>query len=227
MKYITLFLLIEFLIAPKIIGQEDLEYFEGEVHFKISVKSLDENLPTAILEQELGNKLIGKVKEKKYLMLQNSSGELGNMKMIYLLEEGIGYIEYENRDTIEQFRIDTPPGELLEVKKNKEPKKEILGKLRESITIRYKPEKYSEYIDEISGTYYYHSDYKLNPAYYKNHKSEYWNLFVNESESISIRNEIVHYPLLEAIYEAEQIIVKEIGEEEFEIDKTRPIKIID
>lgn len=219
--------MLELLITLKISGQENMGYFEGEVHFKISVKSLDESIPTAIFEQEIGNKLIGKVKEKKYLMLQNSGGELGNMKMIYLLEQGIGYVEYENRDTIEQFRIDTSPGELLEVKKNKHPKKEILGELRESVTIRFKPNKYSEYVDEVSGTYYYHPDYKLNPEYYKNHKSEYWNLFVNESKSISIRNEIVHYPLLEALYEVEQILVKEIREEEFEIDKTRPIRIIE
>lgn len=220
-------LLVGFLISQQVLGQKSTKYFEGEVHFTISVKSLDENTPTAIFEQEIGNKMIGKVKEKKYLMLQNSGGELGHMKMIYLLEEGIGYIEYENRDTIEQFRIDTSPGELLEIKRNKQPKKEILGELRESVTIRYKPKMYSEYLDEVSGTYYFHSDYKLNPEYYKNHKSGYWNLFVNESGSISIRNEIVHYPLLEALYEVEQILVKEIDEEEFAIDKTRPIKIID
>ena len=68
------------------------------------------------------------------------------------------------------------------------------------------------------GKYYYNPKYKLNKQAYSNHKSGFWNLFVNESGSISVRNEVVHKPLYTSIMEAFQIIEKKIPEDLFEID---------
>ena len=52
-----------------------------------------------------------------------------------------------------------------------------------------------------------------------------WNQFVELGEgAISVRNEILTYPLYRTTYEVMEIIEKDISEEEFELDKSKVIK---
>ena len=55
--------------------------------------------------QELGNKMIGYVKEDKYVMIDSTRGKLGATKTIVLLDVGIAYQESEKSDTIYKSRI--------------------------------------------------------------------------------------------------------------------------
>jgi len=222
MKHFYKKILLVFLLSCNIKNIPQNQYFEGEVHFKIEYESFNDNLAKELLVKELGSTLIGKVKEDKYLMYQNSSGDLGTTKIIYLLKENTGYVEYEKSDTIWQFNIDEEPGELLEVTKNTNDKKLILGDSCGSVTIRYIPKQ--SYVEQISCTYYFNPKYKLNPKFYQNHKDSYWNLFVNESKSISVRNEVMNYPHYKSIYQAQKIIVKNIKETEFNLPKNKIIK---
>ncbi len=144
-------------------------YFEGEVHFKVSCKSLDSRIPQEYLENEVGDSFIGKVKENKYLMIQNSNGELGNYKMIVLLDEGIGYEIYEKSDTIYKFSLLDNPDELLEVTMDEDFTRVILEDSCKSVTIKYKPSVTSGVIEYVEAKYFFNTKYKLNKEKYKNH----------------------------------------------------------
>jgi len=198
-------------------------YFEGEVHFRVSCRSLDSRIPQEYLENEIGDSFIGKVKENKYLMIQNTNGIHGNYKAIMLLDEGIGYEIYEKSDMIYRFSLLENPDELIEVALNEDDSKVILEDTCKSVTIKYKPSGTSDVIEYVEAKYYFNSNYKLSKEKYKNHNYSFWNKFVDKSGSISVRNEILTYPLYETVYQAVEIIEKEIAEEEFEIDVNKII----
>ena len=87
-KKIPALILCILLLSAAKSQQTDNNYFEGEIHFNISSVSFDERIPQEVLEMENGNTMVGKVKRDKYLMYQNTGGELGKTKMIFLLKEG-------------------------------------------------------------------------------------------------------------------------------------------
>jgi len=61
---------------------------------------------------------------------------------------------------------------------------------------------------------------------YSKHEMSFWNKFVELGNGgISVRNEIVTYPLYSMTFEAVKILEKEISDKEFEIDKSKIIII--
>jgi len=205
---------------------KDELFFEGEVQYKVEYESMDQRLSKQFLINSYGDTLIGKVKEDKYIMYQNTKVPNGKTKMIYLLNEGIIYIEQSNSDTIYKMRLDEKEGPLIEFKRNKEDKLVILGDECESISIKFTPKKKNAFYKLIEAKYYFNTDYKLNPQKYTNHFTSYWNLFVNEAKSISVRNEIINHPYYKVVYEAFKITPMKISDDEFLIDKNKPIKEI-
>lgn len=220
--------LIPFLIAfsLSLIAQNtDEKYFEGEVHFTVSCESLDSRFPQEFLEKETGNLMVGKVKRNKYLMHQNTSGELGKTKMIFLLEEGIGYIEYEKSDTVIQFSLEENADLLLSIRLNEADKKAILGDTCKSITIKYIPQLTYGVIEYVEAKYYFNPNFQLDRKMYAKHKMNFWNQFVElGTGGISVRNEILTYPLFHTVYEVMEIIEKEISDDEFEVSTTKVIQ---
>ncbi|GEQ86124.1 hypothetical protein ULMS_16320 [Patiriisocius marinistellae] len=105
---------------------------------------------------------------------------------------------------------------MIEFKRNPEDQIKILDELCESISIVYKPTGTESFFQIFKGKYYFNPKYKLNKNLYKKYTDGFWNLFVEESESISIKNETEFYPLFKTIQEATKIEEKKIPFSMFE-----------
>lgn len=197
-------------------------YFEGEVVMAIKYTSINDNISEKILAQEFGDTLIGYTQESRYVMHMNSRGAIGKSKMLLFLDKGYGLMEIEKSDTIYKFKLDKEPGELVNFKHHPEIKKVILGDSCPSITVKFKG-KDEDYFQYEEGTYFYNPKYKLNKAYYKNYKNNYWNLIIGESGAMCVRNENLVFPLWRAESEAISIVEKEIPDAFFE---PNPDKVI-
>ncbi|RNC86012.1 MAG: hypothetical protein ED557_04375 [Balneola sp.] len=200
------------------VAQNSSEYFEGEVTFSVEHESINSEIPTDYFYYLFGNSMTGIVTEKKYKTITKSLG-LGISTTYYDLENKKVYMESSESDTIRWYPLDEENGELISVQRNKEEKKFLFDGLRESVTIEYIPN--NPNIERIVGTFYFHPDYKLNKELYANHKYSFWNLFINESGSISIRNESYIYPLFKSIAQVTNIEEREVLDSELEFDKTK------
>lgn len=203
------------------------DYFEGVVNYKISYESLNENIPVNFFETQIGTSMTAYVKEDRYTMIYHGKGELGWMKTIVRLDEGYTYTEYEKNDTIIKEKFGSQKETLIEFKRNKKDKKIILDEPCESITLSHKSNDPDEYFSETHGKYYFNPKYKLNANLYKNYTDEFWNLYVEESEAISLRNEMELRPLLKAIQEAESISREIVSKKIFEPNKEKVIIIVE
>lgn len=209
-----------FIFISNIYGQD---YFEGELKYKIEYKSLSPSISTNFLETEFGNSFSAYVKEDRYAMIYHAKGKQGWMKIIVRLDKGYSYTEFEKSDTITKSKFGNEKDKLLEIKRNSDNKKEILGEYCESITIKYEPTDPKSFFQSFKGRYYFNPKYRLNSKLYKNYTDGFWNLFVQESESISIRNEAEFFPLFKSIAEAISIEQKEISFEMFEPNTSKMI----
>ncbi len=200
------------------VAQNSSKYFEGEVTFSVEHESINSQIPTDYFYYLFGNSMTGIVKEKRYKTITESLG-MGISTTYYDLEDKKVYMESSESDTIWWYPLDEEPGELVSVQRNKEEKKFLFDGLRESVTIEYIPN--NPNIERIVGTYYFLPDHKLNKELYANHKYGFWNLFINESGSISIRNEMYIYPLAKSISQVTDIEEREVPDSELEFDKTK------
>lgn len=217
-----MFILILTTVSNEYLNSQELEFFEGDIEFSITYESINPNISEEFLESILGDKMIGIVKHDKYKTIKPSSAGFSGRSIYYFLDENTGYIDYDDKDTIFKFKLDESPGYLIEMKEENKDKKEILGQKCPSILIDYVPNDQSNFT-RITGRYYYDSRFKLDPEKYKNHKESFWNLYVEKSGSISVRNEITNYPIYKSIYQALKVIPKEVDDSEFELN---PKKII-
>ena len=155
----------------------------------------------------------------------NNKGSIEWTKQIILLDENVLYFECEKLDTIYKYPLDKEASKLIRIHKNEGDNLIILGDECPSLTLDYEMTDPNSIFSSNQGKYYYNPKYKLNKEAYANHRVGFWNLFVNESGSISVRNEVVQKPLFKSVMEAFQIIEKKIPDELFEIDtKNKVIK---
>jgi len=204
------------------VGAQD--YFEGEIQYTINYEPINKKISASILEKELGNSLTAYVKDDRYAMVYHGNGSNGWMKVVVLLKEECTYTEFEKSDTITKTKFGKSKQRLLLFKRNLENKKEVLNEMCESITINYESKEKEAFFQISKGTYYFNPKYKLNTDFYKNDTDSYWNLFVGESKSISIRNETEYYPLFKVVQEAVFIKKKKISNKIFVINKSKFIK---
>lgn len=195
------------------------DYFEGKVIFEKSYQTLNPRVTNEMLNEHYGNWMIGFVQENRYLMYAPLDSK-DTTKIFYFLETSDGYVEKTNSDTIEHFRIDEAPGTLRKIELVNSTKL-ILGDKCKAVKIEYTPKE--GYIEKVSGVYYFNPKYKLNSKYYINHKESFWNLFVEKSGSISVRNEITYFPFFKSVYEATNIIEQEIDDELFKLNPNKYI----
>jgi len=201
------------------------EYFEGEVHFKISYDSFIDQLPEALLIQEFGDTLVGYVQENRYIMTSNTKGTAGEQKLIMLMDENLVYVVSEKSDTIYRSPINKEEDELIEVHKVKDETKVVLGDICPAVILNSKNTDPENPFTVKLGKYFYNPKFKLNKAAYANHKSGHWNSFVNETGAISVRNEVRHEPLYKSVMVAFQILPKKIPDALFDITKYNKVII--
>ena len=218
MNYTKILTLLIVLITNTLSAQN---YFEGEVQYKIEYEAINKNIPITYLEQELGKSFTAYVKEDRYAMVYHGQGKQGWMKTIVRLDEGYSYTEFEKSDTITKTKFGSEKNELIMFKRNTNDQKKILGEDCESITINYKTTDTN--ISEIRGKYYFNPKYRLNPKLYSKYTDSFWNLYVEEAESISLRNETELYPLFKAVQEVTTITEKKIDNATFEPNKSKVI----
>ena len=199
------------------------EYFEGVVNYTISYESLNKNIPKSLFETQIGTKMTAYIKEDRYAMVFDGKGELGWSKTIVRLDEGYTYTEYEKNDTIIKEKFGNIKDTLIDFKRNKNDKKIIFNESCQSISLSYKSDDSEAYFSETYGTYYFNPKYKLNSKLYKNYTDGFWNLYVEETEAVSLRNEIELRPLLRAVQEAESISKEELSNKYFEPNKEKTI----
>lgn len=219
-SYIFAFLILCKFFHANSFSQESHEYFEGEVTFSSEFESLDPDIPDEYWYYVFGHSLVGIVKEDKYKTITISESEGITTTYYYLREKKI-YMESSKSDTIKWYPLDEESGELISVLKNKEEKKFLLGALRESVTLEYIPN--DLYIEKVLSTHYYMPEHKLNKELYANHKTSFWNLFINESGSISVRNEGFIYPFLKRIDQVTNIEERYVDDSELEFDTTKVV----
>jgi hypothetical protein len=195
------------------------QYFQGDVNFIISYEPKSPEAQEFI-DNYMSTQMVGTVMENKYKISEMTKA-LGKVTTYYYLNESRIYYDIENSDTIKWYPLDKEPGELISVTKNEKEQKKVLGAYRESVTIKYISD--SPYSERHEGTYYFHPQYKLNKELYANHKSGFWNLFVNKSGSISVFNEIYVVPLYKSTHEAIEIKEREVSEEEFILNPNKAI----
>jgi hypothetical protein len=199
------------------------EYFEGVLEYKVSYESSSESIPTELLENEFGTSFTAYVQEDRYAMIYHSTGQFGWMKVIVSLKDGYSYTEFENSDTIAKSRLNMGQEELIEFKRNSDNKKMVLAELCESVTIVIKPLAPDAFYQEQRGTHYFNPKYKLNAKLYEKYTDGFWNLFVVESNAISIRNETEFYPLFKKIDEATSIVAEAVPDAIFKLDPNKTI----
>lgn len=194
------------------------EYFEGEVHFKITYTPLLDGLSEELFVRELGDTLIGYVQESRYIMESNTNGAFGKSKVILLLDENIAYTISEKSDTIYKSALNQENNKLLEISRNDNDIKTVLGDECPSINLVIENVNPSIPYRKSNSTYYYNPKYKLNKKAYAIHKQGYWNRFVDEAGAISVRNESTFEPLYKSVMSAFDIIPKDVPDSLFEID---------
>ena len=219
-KVLKLKALLFLFLTSSVYGQE---YFEGQIEYKIEYESINSNIPKDYLSTEFGDSFTAFIQEDRYSMIYYGKGELGWMKIIVRLDEGYSYTEYEKKDTISKTKFGLEKEKLLEFNHNSDDKKIVLGELCESITIKDEPSDPNSFFRTFSGKYYFNPKYKLNSKLYTNYTDGFWNLFVKESNSISIRNETEFYPFFKAVQEAISIDKKIIPSKMFEPNNSKVI----
>lgn len=210
---LTLVFIFLFSISP-IIGQE---YFEGEIHYKVSYTPLIDQLSENRIIQTLGDTIIGYVQERRYIMESNTTDSYGRIKLIMLMDENLVYMVPEKTDTIYKYALNKENSKLLEARKNKGDIKTILGDKCSSVTLITSDLSLNP-LDKTTGIYYYNPKYKLNKEVYSIHKQNHWNQFVNIAGAISVRNEVTREPFYKSVMTAYQIIPKKIPDHLFKID---------
>ena len=220
----VLVILISVLWANLCLSQK---YFEGVIQYKISYESLNENIPVEFFRSELGSAITAYFKEDRFAMVHQGNGELGWMKTIVRLDQGYTYTEYAKSDTITKKQFGKDQEILLEFKPNKGDIKEVLNLPCESITLNIKMKDANEVFSEVHGTYYFHPKYKLNPKHYNNYSDEFWNLYVEESEAVSLRHDIVAKPYFKAVQEAVEIKEEKVTDRIFEPNEEKVIVLKD
>lgn len=203
------------------------DFFEGELNYQIEYEVLNKNIPVSVLEREMGDSFSAYVKEDKYMMVYNSKGELGYRKIIIRLDEGYGYEEYEKSDTIFKYPLNNNKNKLIEISRNSNDRKKVLDEMCESVTLKYESTDPESIFKITYGKHYFNPKYKLNYEKYKNYTSGFWNLYVQEAEAISLRNEHFFKEMFNSVSQATKIIRKKILEKLFVIDKNKIVKIID
>ncbi len=227
MKYKLFGTLLFSLVFSNSISSQD--FFEGEMYFKVSYKLLDKNLDSEkSMISELGDSITSYIKEDKFVLLRNSKGKYGKRKTIFFLEKGFSYVEYENLDTIFKYNIKKKSGILLKFKRKTE-KKYILNNNCESIIIEYEPEQNkNQFFNKISGEYFFcSSKFKLNPEIYSNYKSNFWNLYVQESGAVSLKSIVKYFPFFESTQEVYAIIKRKLPKSIFIVNEDKFIKNMD
>ncbi|SFU42235.1 hypothetical protein SAMN05216480_10355 [Pustulibacterium marinum] len=192
------------------------DYFEGVVKYSVSYSPLHPDLSEEVLEREVGTRITALVKEDRYSMINNAKGKKGWRKVTVRLDEGYKYTEFQKSDTIYKEKLGTEAHTLLEFTRNKDPKKEILGKECESITIHYQIEDATNGLLEYKGTYYFHPDYRLNPEFYKQDTDGFWNKYVAASGALSLENHVTIPGFMEASQKVTAIEPKTIPDALFE-----------
>lgn len=217
---------ILFLLYASVVAYSQ-NYFEGEIYYHVEYDMLNDKLSKNLLVQEMGDSVAAYIKPDKFLLIYNTKGKFGKKKTIFLLKEGYGYIDFEKSDTIVKFNLSEESGELIKFSRNYRDRRQVLNELCESITIEFKPMGESDFVHERRGKYYFSSkNHRLNPKFYENYKNNFWNLFVQESESISIRKEVEYFPVFKLVQEAYAIVKKEIPDSIFEINQNKHIKLM-
>ena len=202
-------------------------YFEGIVLYEIEYEPIANNISEKSLVEEMGDSLIAYIQEHRYLMIFNTKSDLGVNKIFVSLEEGYAYIDYEQSDTIYKYKINKKSGALLKYEHTPNDKKKILDNICESITINYQPSDTDNSYEVRRAKYYFDPRYKLNAKAYANHNENFWNLFVNKSNSISVRNEVEYYPIYRSVQQAVKVIEKILPDQIFLIDTNKYIKEIE
>ena len=199
-------------------------YFEGEIEYQLSYEPINKNISSEILQKEFGKSFTAYVKEDRYALIYHAEGKQGWMKVIVRLDEGFSYTEFEKSDTISKTKFGSEKEELISFKRNTNDKKKVLGTDCESISINYKPKDVETSFFQLhKGTYYFDPKYKLNSRLYSNYTDGFWNLYVKESEAVSIRNEVEFYPLFKSIQEASSIEQKKVDDSVFEPNSKKVI----
>ncbi|MEQ9266927.1 MAG: hypothetical protein RLN81_16995 [Balneolaceae bacterium] len=217
-KYLKFLPLLLILFQQNGFSQEHYKYFEGEVTFTSEFESLDPQIPDDYWHYVFGNSLVGVVKEYKYKTITISESE-GTTITYYDLREKKVYIESSMSDTVKWYPLDEEPGELISIQRNKAEKKYLFDELRESVTLEYIPD--DPYVERIVSTHYFMPEHKLNKKVYAEHKLNFWHLFINESGSISIRNEAFVYPFLKRVDQVTNIDERVVDDSELEFDKSK------
>jgi len=199
------------------------EYFEGVLEYKVSYESSSEFIPVETLKSEFGTSFTAYVQEDRYAMIFHGTGQFGWMKVIVSLKEGYAFTEFEKSDTIMKTKLNKVQEGLIEFKRNSDNKKLVLNEWCESVTLKYKPSGPDVFYQEHRATHYFNPKYKLNAKLYENYTDGYRNLFVAESNAISIRNEIEFFPLFKQIDEATSIVAKEVPDAMFNLNPAKTV----
>ncbi len=199
------------------------EYFEGQIDYKIDYKSMNENLPEILLSQVMGDSFTAYIREDRYVMIYNSKADLGWTKTIIRLDQGYRYIEYENSDTIYKSDLRQNQAKLIELRKDIEETKTVLGETCPSIKLKYESTDPNAIFKINDGIYYYSPKYKLNADLYKIYNSGFWNKYVELSKAISIRNEHIYEGFFKSISQAVKITESEISDSIFILNENKII----
>lgn len=216
----TLFIFCCFLIAISCSAQD---YFEGEIKYKITYKSLAPDLDDSFWVQQAGDTITAHIQENQFVMLSNSSGELGWSKVTVFLDKGYGLTEFEHLDTIYKRNFSSFQQELISIERNQSDPKEILGELCESVSIEQKAIENGQTVYVSNATHYFNPKYKLNKELYKNYTVSFWDLYAQESGAISLYSDVNMFPYYDSIQEAFWIEQKSINPTIFDIPTNKII----
>ncbi len=199
----------------------DSEYFEGIIKYKLTYQSLNPMISDVELSRQLGDELVFYIAEDKYAMVRNTGGHFGTTITTYLLDEGIGFIEYEKSDTLYKFDITRTSEKLIDVSSIITDQATILNRKCHSIEISYSPQ--NGMVEEVRTKFYFDPNIKLNQKKYKKHKEGFMDVYAEKTGAISLKNEILNKGFFSSVQEAVTITPQKMEDRQFLPDSEKII----
>ncbi len=147
--------------------------FEGKVYYDFMMKDKSGEMPEEAMKMMFGDEQVYTQKDNKY---KNEFGGQMNMKQYYLGGDSM-FVEMLGIEGLMWNDARENTNELISIDITENAAK-VMGINCDLLTIKSK---------EGTDQYFYSKDYPMNPKDYKNHKYEFWDIYVEKAKAVPLK----------------------------------------
>ena len=208
-------------------GKNEKKYFEGVVEYNLSYKPIHKNITVDYLEENYGFKEVFYYKNGFYKRVKlNKKGDTISVIIHNPIKKKIYGTHISTGDTIMTYST------LLNVMKSQNMKKLKNTTVNDEklVGVELKLELKDEFVFDDYKThtikYFFSKKYEINPNDHKNQKDGFYNEMVESYPYLVLKMILNDGYLKEEIKVFNKIDRRDIGNEMFEVDESKPIKEI-